>query len=236
VRGDVDLDGDVDATDSSTISTSYYGIVMGRGGLSDEGVGNRRKYAGYRADFAGASIYESRHRDLASAIGMWASRDPVGYVDSLSLYQYVANHPLSASDPLGQCTLTSVHTGLLGLWKYYCKWSIADECCDDKCEITDFQCEATRLGGLHINNVFVLEFPIITSSAFMDLSEVECEKRAYYEPGYPYVMAWAKLKVHVAVFQGAFVPGIIAEWTDEKVCYARLCSGGTEAGHGFQRE
>ena len=46
VRGDVDLDGDVNEDDSSVIAADYSGIVMGRGVLSDEAVGNRRGLSG----------------------------------------------------------------------------------------------------------------------------------------------------------------------------------------------
>jgi len=46
-RRDIDLDGDVDHTDSRTISGSFSGITPGRGALSASGVASKNGSAGY---------------------------------------------------------------------------------------------------------------------------------------------------------------------------------------------
>ena len=104
VRGDLDLDGDVDATDQSTFQSNYQGITLGRGKLStgpDSGVGNRRGYASYEHDGNVDSVAHVRHRVLMIAIGKWSRRDPLGYVDGMNLYAYVATNPLASIDPRG---------------------------------------------------------------------------------------------------------------------------------------
>jgi hypothetical protein len=42
-----------------------------------------------------------RHRVYQAHIGRWATRDPLGYVDGMGLYEYVNARPVTRSDPLG---------------------------------------------------------------------------------------------------------------------------------------
>jgi RHS repeat-associated protein len=82
-----------------------------------------------RATFTGRTlnpetgIYDFRRRHYQSRLGSFLQRDPLGYVDSPSLYSYVANNPLTSVDPSG--TLLSVPVDLK---------------CSDKCgpDITDW--------------------------------------------------------------------------------------------------
>ncbi len=105
VRGDIDLDGDVDATDKTTIRNTFAGITLGRGVLSQTGVANRKGYAGYEGDGAVASKWHVRNRVLDSVLGRWLSRDAASYIDGLSLYAYVASAPESLGDPTGRCDM-----------------------------------------------------------------------------------------------------------------------------------
>jgi len=45
--------------------------------------------------------YDNRNRVLVATLGRFAQRDPSGYIDGVSLYQYVRSCPPHAADPLG---------------------------------------------------------------------------------------------------------------------------------------
>lgn len=57
-------------------------------------------YAGYRYD-ATSELFCVRNRYLNSELGAWVSRDPIGYVDGMSLYGYVFSQPIDTYDPDG---------------------------------------------------------------------------------------------------------------------------------------
>ncbi len=84
----------------------------GRGVLSR--THSRRGYAGYEYDpglwYASSlisgtvpprSMWHVRNRVLDSETGRWTRRDPLGYVDGMGLYEYVAGMPLLSNDPSG---------------------------------------------------------------------------------------------------------------------------------------
>jgi RHS repeat-associated protein len=64
------------------------------------------RYAGYRYDSL-SGLYHVRHRYYHPRLGRWVSRDPLGYVDGMSLYQYVRSGPLSMLDMLGLVAVSS---------------------------------------------------------------------------------------------------------------------------------
>jgi RHS repeat-associated protein len=64
-------------------------------------VDNRLLYCGYRFD-SETGLYHVRHRYLHPTLGRWTTRDPLGYVDGMGLYEYVRSSPLNGLDPLGQ--------------------------------------------------------------------------------------------------------------------------------------
>ncbi len=102
---DLDFDGYVpgDSTsvdealllDSYNANTGFNGT--GRVGASS---GNRKGYAGYEFDPV-LLAYHVRHRVYLPEIGRWNKRDPLGYVDGMSLYAYVMSSPILYLDPLG---------------------------------------------------------------------------------------------------------------------------------------
>ena len=102
VRGDTDLDGDVDATDKSKVRTDYEGVTLGRGALSASTVAMRRGYAGYEllSGLVGNN-WIARHRDLSSEVGRWLQRDKLEYADCMSLYAYVDGEVVGEEDPFG---------------------------------------------------------------------------------------------------------------------------------------
>jgi len=98
VRGDVDLDGDVDATDKTRVTNNYVGTTLGWNNLS--AIGNRKGYAGYEWE-SQTGMYHVRHRVLLPTLGRWNRRDPLGYVDGVGLYEYVRSLPATGSDSDG---------------------------------------------------------------------------------------------------------------------------------------
>ncbi len=82
VRGDIDLDGDVDTTDSSTISGSYSGITLGRMVLSSGSVASKIGYRGYEWD--GSESYAVRSTRYSARTGRWSNRVSV---DPRNFYQ-----------------------------------------------------------------------------------------------------------------------------------------------------
>lgn len=103
VRGDMDLDGDVDAADK-TAALANANKVLGWGKLSLLGAlgGNRKGYAGYEFEPSTAnSLWLVRQRVLNSNLGRWTSRDPLQYVDGPNMYQYCISAPLTWTDADG---------------------------------------------------------------------------------------------------------------------------------------
>jgi len=109
VRKDANLDGAINASDvthANSITGGYQ--TLGRGRLSSSGVNNRRGYAAYEYDptFEGAGaggrhLYHVRHRVYDADVGRWTRRDPLGYVDGMSLYEYVRSQPIPRVDSDG---------------------------------------------------------------------------------------------------------------------------------------
>jgi RHS repeat-associated protein len=104
VRKDVNLDGTVDVLD-------YLDALDLNGGLSTQGWSilsnpkwnNRKGYAGYEGDTVLAGTkWHVRHRVLESELGRWMRRDPLGYVDGVSVYS-AGSQPLNSVDPFGLC-------------------------------------------------------------------------------------------------------------------------------------
>ncbi len=99
VRADLDLDGDIDATDG-TLAEGYEGWQLGWNVLSHEDVANRLGYAGYHKD-VNLDISHVRNRVLDPHLGRWTRRDPLGYVDGMGLYEYMTSNSMKGTDPLG---------------------------------------------------------------------------------------------------------------------------------------
>jgi len=59
-------------------------------------------FAGYYRDNE-TGLCHVRNRYYHPQLG-WITRDPAGYADGMSLYQYVGSGPLGATDPMGLCT------------------------------------------------------------------------------------------------------------------------------------
>jgi RHS repeat-associated protein len=105
-RQDVNLDGVSDFDDVLDALALHGSGTFGWGTLSAPQTASRRGYAGYEYDPVpepqGRRLYHVRHRVYDADSGRWTRRDPLGYIDGVSLYRYVANSPLQYNDSLGQ--------------------------------------------------------------------------------------------------------------------------------------
>ena len=78
-------------------------------------VGFETLYAGYRWDNPAPQMYYVRNRFLLPQVGTWNKRDPLGYVDGISMYLCSNDNPIGMIDPRGeraQCTTIDHSTGL----------------------------------------------------------------------------------------------------------------------------
>ncbi|WP_158545300.1 RHS repeat domain-containing protein [Bremerella cremea] len=67
-------------------------------------IGNEILYTGRRLD-TDTGLYQFRNRYFRSGLGMFLSRDPMGYSDGPGLYEYVGSNPILMLDPMGlSCT------------------------------------------------------------------------------------------------------------------------------------
>jgi RHS repeat-associated protein len=48
-----------------------------------------------------SGLYLTQHRAYDSTVGRWISRDPVGNIGGMNLYNYVSDNPMSGLDPFG---------------------------------------------------------------------------------------------------------------------------------------
>lgn len=62
--------------------------------------GNPFTWTGQRYD-ASVGMYHFPFRSFSPELGRWMQRDPLGYVNGISLYAYVLGNPLYWTDPLG---------------------------------------------------------------------------------------------------------------------------------------
>lgn len=67
---------------------------------SGSGIGNPYMFTGRRLDEE-SGIYHYRRRAYDPVIGRFLQRDPLGYYDSMNLFQYALNNPVIFLDPFG---------------------------------------------------------------------------------------------------------------------------------------
>ncbi|HPD32401.1 MAG TPA: RHS repeat-associated core domain-containing protein [Phycisphaerae bacterium] len=68
--------------------------------LPTSAYGNPYAFTGQRYD-AAVVLYHFWFRTYSPSLGRWHQRDPIGYIDGMSLYQYLVSGPLNGTDPLG---------------------------------------------------------------------------------------------------------------------------------------
>ncbi|MBZ0167334.1 MAG: RHS repeat-associated core domain-containing protein [Candidatus Omnitrophica bacterium] len=67
---------------------------------SGSGIDNPYMFTGRRFDEE-TGIYHYRRRYYDPSIGRFLQRDPLGYYDSMNLYEYVGSNPINRFDPFG---------------------------------------------------------------------------------------------------------------------------------------
>ncbi|MCX7386346.1 MAG: hypothetical protein NTX48_06735, partial [Planctomycetales bacterium] len=68
---------------------------------SASAIGFETLYAGYRFDGTTPQMYYVRNRILLPMVGTWNRRDSLGYLDSLSLFEYAVSNTVVMVDPSG---------------------------------------------------------------------------------------------------------------------------------------
>jgi hypothetical protein len=90
IRGDLDLDGDVDTADK-TAALAHAGTITGWKDLTSNDIGNYKGYAGYEFDDVIQrrwSTWHVRHRVLTSTLGRWMQADGHGSDARSIAYSY----------------------------------------------------------------------------------------------------------------------------------------------------
>lgn len=90
---------------SGTLVESYRYNVFGIGvPYNSSDVGNPYMFTGARCDLE-TDLYYMRARYYNPWLGRFLSPDPIGYADSMNLYQYCLNNPINFTDPWGLATV-----------------------------------------------------------------------------------------------------------------------------------
>ncbi|MGE4286988.1 MAG: RHS repeat-associated core domain-containing protein [Phycisphaerae bacterium] len=102
-------------TDPNSIVEQYTYDAYGNVSIDDTDNrynGNQYMFNGRRYD-AESGLYYYRARMYNPELGVFQSQDHLGYIDSMNLYAYCANNPLSYTDPWGTDVWIAMH-GFLG--------------------------------------------------------------------------------------------------------------------------
>lgn len=117
-EADLDRNGVINSTDGTFANVNASALAAGLISV-DTVADNSIGWDGYAFNPAVAN-YLARNRTYEPPLGRWSSRDPAGYVDSLSLYQFVGGRPIIGLDPLGLNEYSDALSSLQGLSK---KWN-----------------------------------------------------------------------------------------------------------------
>jgi len=85
---------------SKEIADSYEFTAFGQE-MHEQETPNPWRYASKRID-PDLNLIHFGKRDYDPDLGRWLTTDPLGFVDSANLYQYVFNNPFRYADPDGQ--------------------------------------------------------------------------------------------------------------------------------------
>jgi RHS repeat-associated protein len=102
-------------------------------------------------------LYNFRNRYYSPGLGRFVQVDPIREAGGLNLYRFVANNPVSLSDPDGRSIIVIV-IGVAALWEYFCARYAADKAAEtfpgnDKkqhCMASCLHNRCTLLGSPHV--------------------------------------------------------------------------------------
>jgi RHS repeat-associated protein len=105
VEADLDRNGAITLADYDICIADDGRKILGGGGVGETdlfspGVRNSVGYCGYIHN-EDTGLYTVRFRTYSPTLGRWLTRDPLGYVDGMGLYEYAASRSVSFTDPLG---------------------------------------------------------------------------------------------------------------------------------------
>jgi RHS repeat-associated protein len=96
-------------------------------GTAHSAIGNPWTYTGRQFDEE-TGLYHYRARTYDPIKGRFLSRDPLGYIDGLNLYEYVRNNPTGALDPWGETSLeihkSKITPGTCGMFQSYAEFPL----------------------------------------------------------------------------------------------------------------
>jgi RHS repeat-associated protein len=117
---------------------------------SASAIGFETLYAGYRWDNPAPQMYYVRNRFLFPQVGTWNKRDPLGYVDRMTLYAYGPRSPVTGLDTFGQdwnmMPIWGTGSALAGRKRKHkqCIFSMDSENEDD-CKRWDIECRKLQV-------------------------------------------------------------------------------------------
>jgi RHS repeat-associated protein len=98
---DLDRDGDVDSADQSRVGSATAALPAGQlSPVTASGPDSQAGWDGYLYA-AETGLYAVRYRTYEPGLGRWFERDPRGYRESTSAYEYCISMPLDRLDPSG---------------------------------------------------------------------------------------------------------------------------------------
>ena len=109
---DLNRDGVVNSADLAMLLGDFQ-AAQPDGSLSRPNVDNPIGWDGYVFDRE-SGLYTVRFRTYETGLGRWIERDPAGYVDGASLFEFVRGRPIGSADPRGLDLHVFAFEGLSG--------------------------------------------------------------------------------------------------------------------------